>query len=163
TGAGFSPKISLPSIGYHGDSGLHFADLNQDGYPDLIGSTTNGWEFKVHHWDTGTSKFSSIEKLISVSTPMSYQEQVRFQDINSDGAIDYFSAVKNRNPSLPNQTAQLHQKSYNGTNKVSVITDGLGKAININYEPLSSSQHYSYIKGVNPSGASESICQDTDI
>lgn len=159
TGTSFSSKIDLPStFAYE----KYYADINQDGFPDLLSQTYDSTNFAVNLWDTGINNFSSSVSYLDVSH-VSHLDNIRFEDINSDGAIDYFSTTKFYSSSSPNQKIQLHKKSYNGTNKVSVITNGLGKTININYEPLSSSQHYSFIRGVNSSGVSESICQDTDV
>lgn len=161
TGVGFGPKTGLPPS-YHSGDGLWFADLNQDGYPDLIGSTVDGSDFKVRHWSTQFNRFSTTERLVPIQHPMVYQDNVRFQDLNGDGVVDYFSARRDRLSPYPNQHVQLGSSNPAGNNKIKSITDGLGHLTNISYQRLNNTRHYGGLIGVNSSSTSESICQNTD-
>ncbi|MBB6523442.1 T6SS effector amidase Tae4 family protein [Pseudoteredinibacter isoporae] len=112
------------------DQSVQLVDYNYDGYMDVV--WRDGTTLYVKQWQPATRNFSTAI-ILSSSAVESGQNIVA--DLNGDGVLD-FTTIDKR-----------YLRQYNGSSPSSgsivQITNGLGAVTRINYEPLSTSRHYS--------------------
>ncbi|MBN1378511.1 MAG: hypothetical protein JXA04_04690, partial [Gammaproteobacteria bacterium] len=184
TGTGFTPEETVTGMrpdaeqAFMGNTSV--VDMNGDGYPDLasyyhdIQPGDNGYGYDEHgtfwtrirYWDPYTNSFSA--DFVSYASPYylySYNTSFNFTDMNGDKLPDLVSLSLdgpsggihvNVVPQIPGE--YLHP--YN--NIIKTIWEINGESINIQYDNLGQSEHYSYLRGVN-STTQEQVCQDTEV
>ncbi len=121
-----------------------FVDWNMDGHPDLAWNDEAGVGLVLaRYWNPSTSTLDAAVSISPGSTGSNI-ESVLFMDVNGDSAPDV--VVVNHNGSLGNvkvyTRATAGVPANRATNRIEKITNGLGAAIRISFEPLSYSDHY---------------------
>lgn len=120
-----------------------FSDFNQDGYPDIFWHDKNQQTLNYKIWNPSSSSFGSAQVLPGGMGNRNHTYALG--DLDGDGISDLYKI------SVTNSNASLELKVSAGIkdvkdNKIYKITDGVGKAINIDYGTLSNSTHYATIR-----------------
>ncbi len=138
----------------HAYNNNRFVDWNMDGYADLIwresvgGSSTR---IKVRYWQPAPSGsvggFGPVNDVATL-TGWSTNESILFIDVNGDAATDIVRLNKNGTPGSVEVLTRKLGLSGQGdianvaVNRIERVTNGLGAATFVRYEPLSTSAHY---------------------
>ena len=155
----------------HAYTSKDFVDWNMDGYSDLIwresvsGSSTR---IKVRYWQPATSGsvggFGPVNDVATL-TGWSNDESILFIDVNGDAATDIVRLNKSGTPgSVEVLTRKLGFSGQGNvanvaTNRIERITNGLGAATFVIYEPLSTSAHYERLE-LATSTSTATFCED---
>ena len=154
-------------------NGKQLVDWNMDGYPDLIwrervGSSTT--RVNVKYWVPGASGSAGAfgpRVNVATLTGWSDNESVLFFDVNGDAAIDIVRVNKNGTPGSVEVLTRKYGFSGQGSvanvaiNRIERITNGLGAATFVRYEPLSTSAHYERLE-LATSTSTATFCEDFD-
>ena len=96
-----------------GADGVDVGDINQDGYPDVVGGWEESAELKLYlHPGTSVREPNATWKSVDVRGGQSVAsiEDAAFADLNADGKLDAIvSATEGEGSSIHNRTIRLHQ------------------------------------------------------
>ena len=155
TGDGFLAERNRPMANNFYYQGPLYSDQNGDGHVDAVYIDPQVG-FSVHFWLPYLNSFSTSGTLISNPDPNLELANTMFVDINGDGINDYVRI------GLFEFDIRLNVLNHRPKGKILHVYEGGGQTINITYEPISTSRHYSRLTGVNAANMSETICESTD-
>lgn len=136
-----------------------FVDWNGDGYQDLLWKETSGSaEVWVRYFDPVTNRLGSTSRVMYVSSTLN--ESVFFPDVNGDSIPD----VLRIDTSSGAGVVRVYTRKSGSTvvnqamNRIERITNGIGGVTEIEYEPLSTTDHYDRLE-INTIGGTEQVCE----
>jgi RHS repeat-associated protein len=139
-GSDFDDEVTIPDTGVYGDfekAQIQFADLNSDGYVDLIWHS-GGNELLMKRWN-GTA-YSSTELLLNAS---GYIAKHVLTDVNGDGRYDYLNLKFDYGYGKLTFTQYMGNGQNMPANVITAIDNGIGNKTEIEYSPLGDNEHYS--------------------
>lgn len=144
-----------------------FVDWNMDGYVDLlwrkkVGSSMT--DINVRYWDPGSGTHGAFGPTTQVASLSGWSdiESVAVFDVNGDAAADIVRINKNGTVG----SVEVLTRKWSGVlqnvavNRIERITNGLGAATHIEYEPLSTSEHYERLEVTSTTGTA-TFCEPT--
>ena len=145
-GSGFGSAITVTSINSPQETiaGIDTIDLNGDGYSDVIWHDKKNTKLKWRAWDAVAGQISTTDNELLSSAPVS--KAYNYIDINGDGIGD---RVENTYVSERTIKISIYRSSSVRGRRITEITNGNLQTTTITYEPLSNSDHYTTLKGVN--------------
>lgn len=142
-----------------------FTDFNGDGHPDILIAPPDfigqPGKTNIRYWNSKTNTFDSTTTTLQMPYAPTV-DSVIYQDINGDGAPDYFFIGADSGPRRHELHAMLNYTKDKVSNRIRLITNGLGHKTQITYQPLAKTTHYSRIQGVK-SNAYENVCVNVEV
>ncbi|MGS2724817.1 Ig-like domain-containing protein [Porticoccus sp. GXU_MW_L64] len=136
------------SAEWFSDHRYRLADVNEDGYQDLVSYRKGSSDLKVNYFNKELGKFDSSitfnNQLSGVSLSEDEFVERQFQDMNADGINDFVYFHPRGKGEIYLSTPQDIE-----TDKVYKITNGLGSVTDVTYETLSNTDHYSRLEAGN--------------
>jgi RHS repeat-associated protein len=130
--------------------GVQIADINRDGYGDILWQQDN--QLKIRYWSNSTQTFSDASDLKAIEQGDKINHIL--MDYNGDGAVDHvqFSGRDNANGG----TFTYHSSGDAATDRwdakrnidqvITQIKNGLGALTQFDYQRINQSDHYSPIE-----------------
>ncbi|MCA0899162.1 FG-GAP-like repeat-containing protein [Microbulbifer agarilyticus] len=149
TGSGLSAKQWLGA-----SEKASFADLNQDGYPDIFWPDYAAQKLKVRYWQPGSNTFSTETNFRSL--PSNKEKYMYwFADVNGDTQADYHYLQKNGElyTYLANKNDSANRNKPDDV--IVQIDNGMGNITDITYANAVDKQVYSRLE---MSSETETVC-----
>lgn len=157
TGAVLSKRqaISFSEYSY----AIDFVDINGDGYLDRVGTNPQLKILYINYWNSINENFESQTRYIPIQIYPGYHKNV-FKDFDGDGHVDYFAASSGSGE--VDRALWLNSANGAAQNKIQTIRSSLGRTTTIKYSSIGATNHYSFIKGINPSNTHEFMVDITN-
>ena len=145
------------NINYKTNS-LALVDLNSDGHSDLVWHDKWTNQRRISYWQPPQGSatigaFSSSLQTFAANDDFYY----RYQNIDGDAALELVMLKHQPGVDKYASVYELHTLP-DGHNSIDTITNGLGAVTNIEYSPLSDTDHYQRIKGLNTVETIQNVC-----
>ena len=133
---------------------LTIGDFNADGYGDLFWHNKDADKRYISYWDpAGAGSFDDNEQWFSSSDHWNYS----YQNADGDASLELVALYQQSGQQSRVEVWDIGTLP-DGHNSIDTITNGLGAVTNIEYSPLSDSDHYHRIDGINSVTTIENQC-----
>ncbi len=132
---------------------LSLMDLNSDGYGDLFWHDKGANQRRISYWQPTLNTFNTSLQALSANDDTNYS----YQNADGDAALELV-VLYTHAPSEKRLDIFDQDTLPDGHNSIDTITNGLGAVTNIEYSPLSDTDHYQRIEGIDSVETIENVC-----
>ena len=134
---------------------LAIIDLNADGYGDLFWHDEDANQRRISYWQptVNNGEFSTTLHTFPASDDWSYS----YANVDGDAELELVQLYSKQGQNKKIEFWNLDTLP-DGHHSIDTITNGLGAVTNIEYSPLSDTDHYQRIKGISSTTETQIQC-----